>query len=126
MTDATLPYARLLEVLGERVRSRNDRQATALCPAHDDRAASLSVGVGRMAGPWCTARPVHDGGSPGRFGTARDCLFSASGGIGVHTATPTPTGPRTPPAEGGACNQGAFRCAAAYVRVLILRELGRS
>ncbi|HEY4002875.1 MAG TPA: AAA family ATPase [Candidatus Xenobia bacterium] len=56
MTSLLSPFDRVLDALGQRVRSLRDHQADALCPAHEDRAASLSVDVGRNGGAVVTCQ----------------------------------------------------------------------
>ena len=48
---ASLAFERLIELLGDAVGHRNGSQAEARCPAHDDRRASLSIGVGTEGDP---------------------------------------------------------------------------
>ena len=43
---SSAPLDRVLEALGERVTSHNGRSAMARCPSHQDRKASLSIGLG--------------------------------------------------------------------------------
>ena len=62
-------YERLLELAGESVKRRGDRQSDLLCSGHDDRVASLSLGVGRndnavvkcQAGDGCSVEAIMAG-----------------------------------------------------------------